>query len=247
LSLDDRRIVRRIERSSQQPPDVDVGEWLFTLAPVAQLLRDGLELPPGVTFLVGENGSGKSTIAEAIAMAYGLDPEGGTRNTRRSTYVSESPLDRCLHLVRSVGDPKWGFFLRAETMHGWYTHLLTQLYPPDRSILWHEMSDGESFLEVLRNRFDTVGFYVLDEPEAALSFSSCLGLVGLLKVLADEGAQVICATHSPLLTALPGAKILQFDESGFREVAWDDLEIVRHWRSYLDEPQRYLRHLLEDD
>jgi predicted ATPase len=244
VAFDDRRIVRRIERAATA--DVDSAAWPFTLAPVAQLLRDGLELTPGVTFLVGENGSGKSTITEAVAMAYGFDPEGGTRNTQRSSYVSESPLNRCLHLVRSVGDPKWGFFLRAETMHGWYTHLATQLGPPD-PIRWHEMSHGESFLEVLRRRFDSVGFYVLDEPEAALSFSSCLSLVGLLKVLADEGSQVLCATHSPLLTALPGARILQLDEDGYRDVAWADLDLVSLWRTYLDDPQRYLRHLLADD
>jgi predicted ATPase len=245
VGLDDRRIVRRIERARTTPEDVDFGEWPFTLPPVAQLLRDGLELSPGVTFLVGENGSGKSTMVEAIAMAYGLDPEGGTRNTKRSTYVSESPLDRCLHLVRSVGDPKWGFFLRAETMHGWYTHQ-AELGPSRRRIEWHELSHGESFIAVLKNRFDSEGFYVLDEPEAALSFSGCLGLVALLDAMSED-SQVICATHSPILTALPGATILELDADGYRQVAWADLDLVRHWQTYLDDPDRYLHHLLADD
>jgi predicted ATPase len=241
--LDDRRIIRRIRQAKRLPDDVDLEGWPFTLAPVAQLVRDGLELTPGVTFLVGENGSGKSTIVEGIAMAYGLDPEGGTRNTKRSTYASESSLDRTLELVRSVDDPRWGFFLRAETMHGWYTHQAS--LGPSR-IQWHELSHGESFLAILKNRFDSEGFYVLDEPEAALSFSGCLGLLGLLNAMSED-SQVICATHSPILTALPGARILELDADGFREVAWADLELVRHWRTYLEEPDRYLRHLLDDD
>jgi predicted ATPase len=93
---------------------------------------------------------------------------------------------------------------------------------------------------------EKVGFYVLDEPEAALSFSACLGLVGLMKLLTDEGSQVLCATHSPILTALPGARILELDEDGMHSVEWDELTLVRNWRGYLDAPQRYLRHLLAD-
>lgn len=243
--LNDRRIVRRIRRLDRPPGDIDFDGWPFTLAPVAQLLRDGLELTPGVSFLVGENGSGKSTMVEAIAMAYGLDPEGGTRNTKRSTYTSESSLDRAIELVRSSNDPKWGFFLRAETMHGWYTHQ-ADLGPSRHRVEWHELSHGESFIAVLRNRFDSEGFYVLDEPEAALSFSGCLGLLGLLDAMSGD-SQVICATHSPILTALPGATILELDDSGFRQVEWSDLELVRHWRTYLADPDRYLRHLLADE
>ena len=100
-------------------------------------------------------------------------------------------------------------------MRGWYT-FEAKHGSPDERVEWHEMSHGESFVEVLRQRFEKVGFYVLDEPEAALSFSACLGLVGLLKLLADEGSQVVCATHSPILTALPGATILELDEDGMR-------------------------------
>jgi predicted ATPase len=242
---DDMRIVRRIDPSRRPPNGVDGRAWPFTLPPVAQLLRDGLEVPPGVTFLVGENGTGKSTVTEGVAMAYGLDPEGGKRPNKRGTQPSGSALDGCLDLVRSPHDPKQGFFLTAATMRGWYT-LESKPGASGQRVEWHEMSHGESFTEVLRQRFDGVGFYVLDEPEAALSFSACLGLVGLLKQVADEGSQVLCATHSPVLTALPGATILQLDDSGFHLAEWDDLELVRQWRGYLDDPQCYLRHLLAD-
>lgn len=106
------------------------------------------------------------------------------------------------------------------------------------------MSHGESFLEILRTRFDSPGLYCLDEPEAALSFSAKIALVGTLHDLASAGAQVVCATHSPLLAALPGSTILEVGDWGLREVAWEELELVEHWKRYLDGPVRYLRHVL---
>jgi predicted ATPase len=109
------------------------------------------------------------------------------------------------------------------------------------------MSHGESFLAVLRTRFDLPGLYCLDEPEAALSFSSTLGLISTLHRIAEEGGQVLCATHSPVLAALPGATILEVGDWGYRRTTWDELELVEHWRSYLAAPGRYLRHVLADD
>lgn len=234
----DERQVQRIQARSDASWDPAV--WPYTMAPVAQLLDHGLDLAPGVTFLVGENGSGKSTIVEAVAEAAGLNPEGGSRHAHFSTRRSESSLGQNLALWRNPFARRWGYFLRAETMHGLSTYL-EQVDDPGPSL--HEMSHGESFLEVLTERFDQTGFYVLDEPEAALSFTSCLGLLDLMSRLADAGAQLLCATHSPLLTALPGATILELDESGFHEVGWEDLALVAHWRAYLREPGAYLRHL----
>ena len=210
-----------------------------------QLLDDGLDLAPGVTFLVGENGSGKSTLVEAVAAAYGLNPEGGSTGARHRTRSSESPLADVLRLVRSPGPLVASYFLRAETMHGLFTYLEDN--PPAdlrREPRFHEMSHGESFLAVLRTRFAGYGFFVLDEPEAALSFRSCLALVALLDDLRREGAQVLCATHSPLLASLPGATLLECGDHGLRESAYADLELVRDWRDYLAAPDRYLRHLL---
>ena len=236
----DRRPVRRVQRR----PDAatDPGTWPYDLAPVAQLLRDGLDLPAGVTFLVGENGSGKSTVVEAVAAAAGLNPEGGSRNARHSTRTSESPLHEALQLVRSAGSSGWSYFLRAETMHGLYTYL--EDLGGARGPNLHELSHGESFLEVLRQHFDQPGFYLLDEPEAALSFTSCLALVGVLDELARAGGQVLCATHSPLLTALPGATVLQLSERGIEQVEWQELDLVDHWRRYLTDPRAYLRHVV---
>ncbi|HEU0102843.1 MAG TPA: AAA family ATPase, partial [Mycobacteriales bacterium] len=185
------------------PPDV----WPATIPAVAQLVRDGLDLDPGVTFLVGENGSGKSTLVEALAIAYGLSPEGGTPFGRHATRPSESPLHTAIRLQRGLGGRRWGFFLRAETMHGWYTY--AEEHPGKHDPRFHEMSHGESFLALLDARFDSTGFYCLDEPEAALSFSSTLSLMAAFDRLRLDGSQVVCATHSPVLASLPGARLLE--------------------------------------
>lgn len=238
-----------------QPPVVRVdradgevlprGTWPRTVPAVEQLLREGLTLDKGVTFLVGENGSGKSTVVEAIAMLFGLSPEGGSRFGHHSTRASESALVRSLRMQRGLGSPRWGFFLRAETMHGWYTYLEEHPNERDPDPVFHEMSHGESFLELLRARFTDPGFYCLDEPEAALSFSSTLGLIGVLHDVTEAGGQVLCATHSPVLAAMPGATILEVGDWGMRRTTWAELELVQHWQAYLAEPMRYLRHVLD--
>lgn len=224
-------------------PDRPAG-WPRTVPAVAQLLAGGIDLAPGVTFLVGENGSGKSTVLEGVALAYGFSPEGGSNQARHSTRPSESPLSDWLEIQRGVGASRWGFFLRAETMHAFYTYLEDNPSSGPEPV-FHEMSHGESFLAILDTRFDRPGFYCLDEPEAALSFSSTLALMATLQRIALHGGQVLCATHSPILASLPGARVLELGEWGMRETRWEDLELVRHWRAYLDSPRRYLRHLLE--
>jgi len=241
VSLSDTRPVRRVQHDAKAP--YDPTRWPFTLAPVQALLEDGLDLPAGVTLLVGENGSGKSTIVEALAAAYGLNPEGGSAWARHSTRVTESPLGEVLQLVRSPGQRGWSYFLRAETMHGLYTYL--EENPGKNNPAFHEMSHGESFLEVFRNNFDARGFFLMDEPESALSFQSCLALLVVLDDLRREGSQVVVATHSPLIAALPGAQILELGEHGIRETTWDQLDLLDNWRSYLADPKRWLRHLFD--
>ena len=216
----------------------------MTLAPVRQLIENGLDLDR-VTILVGENGTGKSTIVEAIAMAYGLSPEGGSTGAMHSTRVTESDLWASLLVERSAGLRKWGYFLRAETMHGLYSYL--EDHPgkePDPD--FHRLSHGESFMAMLATRrFQQGGFFVLDEPEAGLSFVSQLTLIGQLAELVAEGrTQLVIATHSPVLARLPGATLLQLDERGISKAVWDDLVVVDHYRAFLTNPEAYLRHLL---
>ncbi|UPO76219.1 ATP-binding cassette domain-containing protein [Arthrobacter sp. Helios] len=233
--------IRRLEEDPAHK--LERGLWPAVLPAVAQVLDRGLDLGPA-TILVGENGSGKSTLVEAAALAYGLSAEGGSTGARHTTRSSESVLADHLRVVRNAGATRRGYFLRAETMHGFFTYLEEnpRWGPPD--IRFHEMSHGESFLALAADRFRGRGLWVLDEPESALSFSGCLSLVSVLKgLLADGRSQVILSTHSPLLAALPGAEILELGPWGLRRRAWEDLDLVSSWRSFLGSPERYLRHL----
>jgi len=234
------RPVRRVSARPGLAPALD--SWPMTIPAVRQLLADGLELGP-LTVLVGENGAGKSTLVEAIAMAFGLSPEGGSVLADHRTRPSESSLSAALTLTRGVGAARWGFFLRAETMHGFYTYLEDH---PGRSFdpRYHEMSHGESFLEMLARRFNDPGFYVLDEPESALSFSGALALVAVLaEIQRSSTTQALVATHSPVIAATPGAVLYEVGDWGLRRSSWAELAVVRDWRGFLDAPDRYLRHL----
>ncbi|GGA75092.1 ABC transporter ATP-binding protein [Pseudoclavibacter endophyticus] len=221
---------------------------------VAEVLRradpdtgEGFEFSEGVTFLVGENGSGKSTLIEGIAEAAGLPVEGGSTNGGVTTRRAVSPLGEWLRVDRSPRAPRFGFFLRAETMHG-YASYADDLPGPGRPL--HERSHGEMFNALLDDKLNheryVAGLVCLDEPEAALSFSSTLRWLAALDRMRARGTQVICATHSPVLAALPGATILELGDWGIRETVWDDLEVVQLHRNFLDSPGRFLRHLLAD-
>ncbi|MGH7575896.1 MAG: AAA family ATPase [Longimicrobiales bacterium] len=237
--------VRRVEFRPAPDLKVDLEAWPWNLPPMRHVIDHGLDLS-AITILVGENGSGKSTLVEGIGLAFGFSPEGGSAGARHSTRPTESDLHRTLHLSRGVGAPRWGFFLRAETMHGFFSYLEAN---PSRygDSAFHEMSHGESFLEILRTRFNSPGFYCLDEPESALSFSGCLALVGALHDIAVGGGQAVVATHSPVVASIPGARILEVGEWGLRECTWEDLDLVRNWRLFLDAPGRYLRHVIDDE
>lgn len=233
-----------VRRLAEDPGNVlDRRQWPASLPPVAQILDQGLDLTPG-TVLVGENGSGKSTLVEAVALAYGLSPEGGSTGARHTTRSTESLLAAHLQLVRNAGATRRGYFLRAETMHGFFTYLEKNPSTSGPDIPFHDMSHGESFLELAVDRFRGPGLWVLDEPESALSFTGCLTLLAVLKdLLATGDSQVILSTHSPVLAALPGAQILEAGPWGLRRRDWQDLDLVTNLRSFLDAPDRYLRHL----
>ncbi|QSB07091.1 AAA family ATPase [Natronoglycomyces albus] len=207
-----------------------------------------------VTFLVGENGSGKSTLVEAIAEAFGLDAYGGRAGRKYGNDRPKTALGEVMKLdytsagsrmQRGPRNKKKGFFLRAETAFGL---LATVSGMPG---YWEEdvtaQSHGEGFLTVFAAQFGEPGLFVLDEPEGALSFTSCLQLVALMHDLAKTGAQVICSTHSPILAATPGADIIEIGEHGFHTTTWEELELVDHWRRYLNNPNAYLRHLTTDE
>lgn len=228
-----------------------MAEWPYSVPAVGSLLSEPLEFRAPVTLLVGENGSGKSTLVEAIAEAYGLDARGGRAGRKYANNRAKTPLGERLRLDLTVRGARQmssgrrgrkGYFLRAETTFGLAEAVSGMNGYWDENLA--EYSHGEGFLIILQNRFDEPGLYLMDEPEAALSFLSCLRLVGLMHDLAQSGSQIICATHSPILSALPGADLIELGDLGARRAKWDELETVDHWRRYLANPDLYLRHIV---
>lgn len=232
-------------------PDAVTDRYPFAL-PVVRFLAGsgGLTLPPGVTFLVGENGAGKSTLLEAIAVAAGFNPEGGSQNFRFATRASESSLGDHLVLRWSVSKPRTGFFLRAESYYNVASEIErigSGLLSSYGGVSPHERSHGESFVDLVVHRFGPRGLYLLDEPEAALSVRGCMAVLARLAELADQSCQIVVATHSPILLALPGATILQIDDDGrIAPIDYDDALPVRLTRDFLSAPEKFLRHLLTD-
>lgn len=223
-------------------------EWPFTVPAIRQLAERGIRFDTPVTFLVGENGTGKSTLVEALAEAYGIDVRGGHGARRYASHLEKSRLGAGLRLEMGSGGRGMrgsrnakGFFLRAETAMGVLEFMSGLPGYGDRDL--RTVSHGESFLQVFDGRFTERGLYLMDEPESALSFTSCLRLLATMDALAGIGAQIICATHSPLLAALPGATIWELGEFGIRASGWADLQLVDHWRRFMERPDAYLRHI----
>lgn len=219
----------------------DDRQYPFNIASIASL-TESVEFETPITFLVGSNGSGKSTLLEALAVHEGLNPEGGSHNMMfetRSDTVSE--LHSFLKVVRD-GKPRTRFFLRAESYFNVATKLEDYFEDEPRELKKvyggspHGWSHGESFIKLVKNRFFPGGLFFLDEPEAALSVPGEFELMKLMHMHATSGSQMIVATHSPVLTAMPGATILQMDQRGVTPVAWDAVESVRLSRSFLADP-----------
>jgi len=218
--------------------------------PAIAALKERLSLHPRATYFVGENGTGKSTLIEALAVAAGFNAEGGSANFQFATRSSESELHRCVRLVRTSRRPQTGFFLRAESFFNLATNIeemdrILALAPPvidsygGRSL--HEQSHGESFMALVEHRFGPSGLYILDEPEAALSIKRQIELLRKLHThVTEKGSQIIVATHSPVLMALPGALIYRLGKDGITEVAYEETDAFRLARDFLLDPAKAL-------
>lgn len=230
----------RVEPGDEDDTEDDGGHP-FDLAAVAGL---PLSLTERVTVLVGENGAGKSTLLEAIAVRAGFNPEGGSGHVRFEGTPTHSPLHERLVLSWSDRLPL-GWFLRAESFYNVATFRQENRGPVwERS--YHEMSHGESFIDVAATWFERPAFFVLDEPEAGLSFTSQLALIDAVLRGVAGGAQFVLATHSPVLMAIPGADIVEVSEAGLDRCPYDDLAPVALWRDFLDDRGLFLRHLGPD-
>ncbi len=211
---------------------------------------------PRVTFFIGENGSGKSTLVEAIAVAYGLNPEGGSRSFQFATRESHSQLSRVLSLSKQAISPADAYFLRAETFYNVASELerLDREPAKARPLLdsyggksLHDQSHGESFFALFCNRFGSRGLYILDEPEAALSPQRQLSFLSLLHDYCRQGCQFIIATHSPIILAYPDAAIHVLDERGMTPTPYTETEHYKVTRNFLVNPARSLKVLLAED
>ncbi len=225
----------------------------YSLPVVRNLTR--IDFHPNVTFIVGENGTGKSTLLEAIAVACGFNAEGGTRKFNFSTRSSHSPLHDVLAIGRGLKRPRDGFFLRAESFFNVATEIERldaepAAAPPiidsygGRSL--HEQSHGESFFALLTERFGGEGLYLLDEPEAALSPSRQLALLVRLHQLVKARSQFIIATHSPILMAYPEAAIFVLTEQAITRVTYTDTEHYAVTREFLNKHEMMLKDLLAE-
>lgn len=234
-----------------KPHSDDVLGYTAAIPAIRNLKR--LQLKSPVTFFVGENGSGKSTLLEAIAVAFGFNPEGGTQNFHFSTSETHSPLYRFLTLEKGIHRPKDGFFLRAESFYNVASEV-DRLEEVDRGLLrsyggksLHGQSHGESFLSLALNRFGGKGLYLLDEPEAALSPQNQLTLLSRIHQLVQLNSQFIIATHSPILMACPEAEIYAISAEGAVSTEYEQTEHYQITKSFLENPKRMLRYLLNED
>jgi predicted ATPase len=233
----------------------DPGRWgdgfPFEVPAVADVERLRLGDAP-VTLLAGDNGSGKSTIVEAVAEAMGFAAEGGElERSGELPAVPRAVFGGALEPVLSARKPRNGYFLRAESFFNIARFVDGgSIFAPDLSLYGdvplHEQSHGQSFLALAANRFAGESLYVLDEPEAALSVSGALALLAIVVRAARAGAQFVIATHSPILLACPEAQIYELDGGGIAPCDYDDLETVRLTRGFLGAPDCFIRAALED-
>lgn len=234
-----------LSASFRPDAELDFTAYPFNIPAVEEI--ESITFHPDLTFFVGENGSGKSTVLEAIAVALGYGAEGGTKNVQFRTTESVSALHRALRLTRGFRKPKDGYFLRAESFFNVATYMDEVGYLQgygNRSL--HDRSHGEAFIALLTHKFRGHGLYLLDEPEAALSPNRQLAALSAIHQLIQESSQFIIATHSPILLSYPNARILQFDGSGISEVKYEDTEHLVVTRDFLNNYPRRLKQLLDD-
>lgn len=250
MAITNKNYLRGIELYSAP----EKGSYLNDLPIIRHLSKiKRLEFTSPVTFIVGENGTGKSTLLEAIAVAVGFNPEGGGRNFTFSTNDSHSELWKHIDTLKGLL-PKDGYFLRAESLYNLASDIdkmdkLPSFDPPVidgyGGISLHKQSHGESFLSLIQNRFFGNGLYILDEPEAALSPMRQLTLLTEIDRLVKAESQIIIATHSPILMAYPQAEIILLSRDGIEKTTYKNTEHYKITKQFLDNPDRMIKYLLE--
>lgn len=234
-----------IQRLSIDWNKIEQNSYLRKIDAIKDL--DELVFDKPITFFVGENGSGKSTLLEAIAVTYGFNPEGGTRNYSFSTYDSHSQLHEAVRISKGFRKAKWGYFLRAESFYNVATKEEEYADLDHPSEKYHEKSHGESFLALTQNQLRPNGLYLFDEPEAALSPQRQLTLLMEIHSCAKQGSQFIIVTHSPILLGVPGAQIVSFDDGEIHTCEYEDTESYRVTEMFINNREQLLGRLLAGD
>ncbi|NMB21798.1 MAG: AAA family ATPase [Corynebacterium sp.] len=232
-------------RLDDDPDTLD--PYLRDLGVVQALRSSPLRFQAAVTVITGENGVGKSTLIEALAVGMRANTEGGSRHARFQTVgKSVSPLGSLLTLSRRE-NPRDVFFLRGESylnVARYYEDLDPAPRGGPRMDDLLEMSHGQGLMALIERRFHDHGLFLLDEPEAGLSVLRQLELLGRLYHLARRGSQIIMATHSPVLLAIPEAQIWEVTAGGVETVAFDAAESVRAAREFVADPRGTARFMV---
>lgn len=249
----DERYLRAVEIDwSKLPRD----SWLRDIPALRQLGQ--LRFDRNITLLAGENGTGKSTLLEGIAVNCGFNPEGGTINYRFSTFDEGDGLAQAMRVSRGFRRPPFGYFFRAESFFNVASqaevYRNSGLGPVPKEIYYerfggkalHEQSHGESFLGWFQS-CNEQGLYLMDEPEAALSPQRQLALLVQMVRMARAGAQFVIASHSPILLGAPDARILSFDETGVHSCAYEETGSYQLTQLFLENRERLIEQLLRED
>lgn len=240
--------LRAIELERQRIPSFN--HYPFNLGAIKSL--ESLALHPQVTYIVGENGVGKSTLMESIAVSWGFNPEGGTKNFSFSTQATHSSLHECIRLVRGPHKPRDGFFFRAES----YYNLATNIDQLDSEFSFgpplknsyggkslHEQSHGESFFSTFVHRFGGRGLYILDEPEAALSPLRQMAMLSRIHELVQQHSQFIISTHSPILMAYPNSLMYYLTPEGIEQRTLEETDHYIIMKQFLNNRDMMLKEL----
>jgi len=233
-----------IQRLSVDWDKIEQNSYLRNIEAINKLEELVFEKP--ITFFVGENGSGKSTLLEALAVAYGFNPEGGTKNYSFSTYDSHSQLHEAIRVSKGFRKAKWGYFLRAESFYNVATKEEEYSDIEHPSEKYHEKSHGESFLALAQNQLRPNGLYLFDEPEAALSPQRQLTLLMEIFSCAKQGSQFIIVTHSPILLGIPDAQIMSFDEGTVHNCEYEDTDSYKVTEMFINNREILLGRLLSE-
>ncbi|OPL16022.1 MAG: AAA family ATPase [delta proteobacterium ML8_D] len=207
---------------------------------------EGLSFDSPVTFFVGENGTGKSTLLEAITHKCGIYIWGCIERKRMKVNLYEQRLYEAIEVEWNDG-PVHGSFFASQVFRN-FAQILDEWAASDPGSLEYfggkslvTQSHGQSLMSFFKARYKIKGIYFMDEPETALSARSQLDLLALLREMGQAGhAQFIVATHSPILLACPGAKIYSFDHVPVKQIVYEETEPFRIYRGFMEDRNKYL-------